>query len=197
MQRLSVMIAALWWGGISAISFVAVPMLFAGLGNPLVAGPVAARLFSLQCWGGLFLGAALLWILRGQRAAQADQGLTVPMSGQWALLTILGWVLAAMLLALLQEFGVAHKIVNARATGGNLRLWHSVGTAMVLGQWLCTGVLLWRLSGLHSGRSVRDGKQADGGPAQSGGEAGTASSQCLAVVTTDVQRTLKPLKHWP
>lgn len=153
MQRLAVMIAALWWGGISAISFVAVPTLFAGLGNPMVAGPVAARLFSLQCWAGLFLGVALLWILREQRSAQGDQSLTGSVSGKRALLTILGWVLAAMLLALLQELGVAHKIVNARATGGNLRLWHTVGTAMVLGQWLSTGVLLWRLTGLQMRRS--------------------------------------------
>jgi hypothetical protein len=61
-------------------------------------------------------------------------------------LTTMGFVLAAMLLALLQEFGVAQKIVSARATGGNLRLWHSVGSVMVLGQWLCAGAVLWRLA---------------------------------------------------
>ncbi len=61
-------------------------------------------------------------------------------------MTTLGIVLLGMLLALLQEFGVAQNIVTARASGGNLRLWHGVGTAMVLGQWLCAGVVLWRLS---------------------------------------------------
>ena len=39
MQQLAVFLAALWWGGISGISFVAVPTLFARLGAP-VAGPV-------------------------------------------------------------------------------------------------------------------------------------------------------------
>jgi hypothetical protein len=58
----------------------------------------------------------------------------------------MGWVLLAMILALLQEFGVAERIVTARASGGDLRLWHTLGSAMVLGQWLCAGVLLWRLN---------------------------------------------------
>ena len=51
-----------------------------------------------------------------------------------------------MLLALLVEFAVAPRIVSARAEGGNLRLWHGLGSAMLLGQWLCAGFNLWRLS---------------------------------------------------
>ena len=150
MQRLAVFLAALWWGGISALSFVAVPMLFAKLGAP-VAGPVAAQLFSLQCWGGLGVGLALLLVLR--RARTAAQ---FPLAGaavnperlaqMQRVLGTMGFVLAAMLLALVQEFGVAQKIVSARATGGHLRLWHSLGSVMVLGQWLCAGAVLWRLS---------------------------------------------------
>ena len=149
MQRLAVFIAALWWGGISGLSFVAVPTLFASLGSPAVAGPVAAKLFSLQCWAGLGLGLALLLILRRQRSMGH-----LPLPGESVdpakllvmqrVLATMGFVLAAMLLALLQEFGLAQKIVTARATGGDLRLWHSLGTLMVLGQWLCAGAVLWR-----------------------------------------------------
>ncbi|MGE0349772.1 DUF4149 domain-containing protein [Hydrogenophaga sp.] len=139
LQRLAVLIAALWWGGISALSFLAVPLLFASLGRPAVAGPVAARVFSLQCWAGLVLGLALLTILRRWRSTG---GSTISAPA----LTTIGFVLFAMLLALLQEFGVAQNIVTARASGGDLRLWHGVGSAMVLGQWLCVGVVLWRLS---------------------------------------------------
>ena len=51
-----------------------------------------------------------------------------------------------MLLALLVEFAVAPRIVSARVEGGNLRLWHGLGSAMLLGQWLCAGFTLWRLS---------------------------------------------------
>jgi len=153
-QRLEVFLAALWWGGIPGLSFVAVPTLFASLG-PAMAGPVAAKLFSLQCWAGLVLGLALLLVLRRQRSMghfpQADEATdeaTDPqrLQAMQRVLGTMGFVLAAMLLALLQEFGVAQKIVTARATGGDLRLWHGLGTLMVLGQWLCAGVVLWRLS---------------------------------------------------
>jgi hypothetical protein len=137
-QRLAVLIAALWWGGISALSFLAVPLLFATLGSPAVAGPVAAKVFSLQCWSGLVLGMALLLIMRRWRG----EGFSIAPPA----LTTMGVVLFAMLLALVQEFGVAQNIVTARASGGNLRLWHGVGTVMVLGQWLSAGAVLWRLS---------------------------------------------------
>ena len=142
LQRQAILLAALWWGGITALSFLAVPLLFASLGSPAVAGPVAAKVFSLQCRVGLVLGLALLLILRrwrGEATAIAP-----------AALTTMGFVLFAMLLALLQEFGVAQNIVTARASGGNLRLWHAVGSVMVLGQWLCAGVVLWRLSAARS-----------------------------------------------
>ena len=146
LQRLSVIVAALWWGGISALSFVAVPTLFASLGSPAVAGPVAARLFSLQCWAGLFLGVVLLLILRRQRSVLTAKVSPEALAALRGLLVTLGVVLLAMLLAMVQELGVAQKIVSARATGGNLRLWHGVGSAMVLGQWLCSGWVLWRLT---------------------------------------------------
>jgi len=151
MQRLAVLIAALWWGGISGLSFVAVPTLFASLGSPAVAGPVAAQLFSLQCWGGLGLGLVLLLMLRRQRSAghfplAGETVDTARLQTMQRVLATMGFVLAAMLLALLQEFAVAQKIVTARATGGDLRLWHGLGSAMVLGQWLCAGAVLWRLS---------------------------------------------------
>ncbi len=108
LQRLAVFVAALWWGGLSALSFLAVPLLFATLGSPAVAGPAVA--------------------------------------GPVAAVTTMGFVLFAMLLAIVQEFGVAQNIVTARASGGSLRLWHGLGTVMVLGQWLCAGAVLWRLS---------------------------------------------------
>ncbi len=138
LQRLAVCVAALWWGGMSALSFLAVPLLFATLGSPAVAGPVAAKIFSLQCWAGLVLGMAMLLILRRWRGEGPGIAPTA--------LSTIGIVLFAMLLALVQEFGVAQNIVTARASGGDLRLWHGVGTVMVLGQWLCAGAVLWRLS---------------------------------------------------
>ncbi|MEZ5662089.1 MAG: DUF4149 domain-containing protein [Burkholderiaceae bacterium] len=151
MRRLQIFLAALWWGGISGLSLVAVPTLFARLGDPAVAGPVAAKLFSLQCWAGLGLGMALLLLLRRERAAgqfpvAGEQIDPQRLADLQRALGTMGLVLGAMLLAMVQEFGVAQKIVTARATGGDLRLWHSVGSLMVLGQWLCAGGILWRLT---------------------------------------------------
>lgn len=150
MRRLAIFLAALWWGGLSGLSFVAVPTLFAKLGAP-VAGPVAAHLFSLQSWAGLGIGLALLLALRRARADApfpvAGESVSPERLAQMQrVLGTMGFVLAAMLLALVQEFGVAQRIVTARATGGDLRLWHGLGSVMVLGQWLCAGAVLWRLS---------------------------------------------------
>ena len=150
-HRFPVMIAALWWGALGGMSFVAVPLMFAKLG-PAVAGPVAAKLFSLQCWMGLGFGLVLLLLLRRQREsalrslAEPAQMATEGFTHMRATLSTMGIVLLAMLLAMVQEFGIAQKIVTARATGGDLRLWHSLGSLMVLGQWLCAGSVLWRLS---------------------------------------------------
>lgn len=149
-KRLTVMLAALWWGALSGMSFVAVPLLFAKLG-PALAGPVAAKLFSAQCWMGLGLGLGLLLILRREResaiAALGDAAPTAEgLANMQTALATMGFVVLAMLMALVQEFGVAQKIITARASGGNLRLWHSVGSLFVLGQWLCAGSVLWRAS---------------------------------------------------
>lgn len=143
MQRTALALSALWWGGMSALSFLAVPVLFARLGAP-VAGPVAAQLFSLQAWGSILIGLALLMLFKSQRSRAAADGdpSTLPMNE--AVLGSMGVVLLAMLLAMVQEFGVAQKIITARVSGGNLRLWHGLGSLMVLGQWLCAGALLWR-----------------------------------------------------
>lgn len=155
MQRLSLFLAALWWGGITALSFLAVPLLFARLGAP-VAGPVAAQLFSLQSWASIFIGLAMLMMLRLQRPGVGSDPEANRVFLNSPVLGTMGFVLLAMLLAMLQEFGVAQKIVNARATGGDLRFWHALGSATVLGQWLCAGALLWRV-----GQISRDSASAD------------------------------------
>jgi len=130
-------LAALWWGGMSAVSFVVVPTLFARLG-PAVAGPVAAQLFALQSTGVIVVGLVLLLCLRQQRRLVQVQDIG-PLMGTMAL------VLLAMLAALLQEFAVAERIVSARSTGGDLRLWHGLGSALVFVQWLCGAWVFKRL----------------------------------------------------
>ncbi|MGV8804295.1 MAG: DUF4149 domain-containing protein [Polaromonas sp.] len=136
-QRIGLLAAALWWGSLSALGFVVVPLLFMHLGSPAAAGAMAAKLFTAQTWLGT--GCAMLMLLAfNQKDAEA------PVASVQAAMK---FIVAGMLLALLVEFGVAPRIVNARAEGGNLRLWHGLGSAMLLGQWLCAGLAMWRLTG--------------------------------------------------
>lgn len=136
-QRLPVFAAALWWGSLTALGALVVPLLFVHLPTPAAAGAMAARLFTAQSWMSVGCGLLLLMGSRGRQAApKPDWG-----GG------VLPFVAAGMLLALLLEFAVAPRIV----TRENLRLWHGIGSAMLLLQWGCAGVILWKLSGFRSG----------------------------------------------
>lgn len=132
MSRLPIFAAALWWGSLSSIGFLVVPLLFAHLPTPALAGGMAARLFAAQTWVSVGCGLLLLLSFRSNRplAPVADaQAATI-------------FILAGLLLALLSEFAVAPRIVARE----NLALWHRVGSAMYLLQWLCAGVTLWKLT---------------------------------------------------
>jgi uncharacterized membrane protein len=130
-DRIALLLAALWWGSLSTIGFLVVPMLFAQLGNPAVAGNFAGRLFEAQSWIAIVCGLILLIHFR----QKADSGFDAAMR------TAIGLVLAALLLALLQQYVAAPRIL-AR---DNLKFWHAAGSGMYLAQWACAGVLLWRM----------------------------------------------------
>ena len=130
--RIVTFASALWWGSLTAIGFMAVPLLFKFLPTPALAGNMAARLFTAQTWLSVACGVALL--LATKRAAVAGAGR--------ARATLFAVVLG-MLLALLIEFAVAPRIVARE----NLRLWHGAGTLMYAVQWLCASFVLWRLAG--------------------------------------------------
>ena len=131
-ERLSVMLAALWWGSLTTIGFLVVPMLFAHLPTPAQAGGMAARLFSAQTWVSTGCGVLLLMNIRSNNAYP---------SVKWSYIAIV-LIVFALIMALIVEFGVAPRIL----TRENLRLWHTVGSALYALQWLCTGLLLWRMT---------------------------------------------------
>lgn len=135
MRNLPVWVAAVWWGSLSTLGFFVVPMLFIHLPSPAMAGNMAAKLFTTQTAISTACGLVLLMLFRSNRSlAPVD-------IAQSAILFILGGVLLAMLV----EFGVAPHIV-AR---DNLPLWHGVGTAMYVVQWLCATIVFKKLSRLH------------------------------------------------
>jgi hypothetical protein len=134
--RFGLFLAALWWGSLTGLGFVVVPMLFMHMGSPAAAGSMAAKLFTAQTW--LSTGCAMLLLMVFNKRDDAVLASHVS--------TAMKFVVAGLLLTLLVEFGVAPRILNARALGGDLRFWHGLGSAMYLGQWLCAAVTLWRLA---------------------------------------------------
>lgn len=130
-QRIAVMSAGLWWGSLTAIGFMAVPLLFMNLATPAMAGQMAAKLFTAQSW--MSIGCALVLLLAVTHRDGAADGAATLMP-VWP-------VLAGLLLALLIEYAVAPRIVARQ----NPKLWHNVGSGMYLLQWICAGIALWRV----------------------------------------------------
>ena len=132
LARVAPFAAALWWGSLTAVGFMVVPLLFKFLPTPAMAGHMAARLFTAQTWVSVACGVVLLLVSRSDRPpAQAGRA-------QAALV----FIVLGMLLALLIEFAVAPRIVARE----NLRLWHGAGSVMYAVQWLCAAAVLWRIT---------------------------------------------------
>ena len=129
-DRLPVLAAALWWGSLSTVGFMVVPMLFAHLPSPAAAGAMAAYLFEAQTFISMACGVLLLVISRRRHAEMQEA---------WAQAAMV-FIIGGLLLALLAQYGVAPRIVARQ----NLKLWHSVGTVMYALQWVCALAVLWR-----------------------------------------------------
>jgi hypothetical protein len=136
LERLPLWLAALWWGSLSSIGFLVVPLLFVHLPTPALAGAMAASLFTAQTWVSVLCGLLLLLISRGNQTSGHRE------KAQAALIFIAG----GMLLALLAEFAVARRIIARE----NLALWHLVGSGMYVLQWLCAGATFWKLTNPRS-----------------------------------------------
>ncbi|WP_238945387.1 DUF4149 domain-containing protein [Allofranklinella schreckenbergeri] len=142
-RRLPFFAAALWWGGLSVMGFLAVPLVFAYAPSVAVAGPITAKMFSAITWVAVACGLLLVLCLKPSlEAARTVRAEAEPAPASPAL-ALTGWALAGVILALLIEFAVAPRIV-ARV---DLHIWHNLGTALYVLQWLCAGVVLFKLSG--------------------------------------------------
>ena len=124
-------VAALWWGSLTVIGFLVVPLLFRHLPTPALAGAMAAKLFAAQTWVSCVCAMLLLLDARPDRE-QARGSIS-----QSAII----FIVTGMLLALLAEFAVAPRILARE----NLRLWHSVGSVMYLLQWVCAATTFKKL----------------------------------------------------
>ncbi|AYM98548.1 DUF4149 domain-containing protein [Acidovorax sp. 1608163] len=126
--RIPLLAAALWWGSLSTVGLLVVPLLFAHLPSPAMAGGMAAQLFAAQTW--VSVGCTLLLLLVSRPKGSVAQY-------PWAQAAMI-FIVGGMLLALLSQYGVAPRIVARQ----DLRLWHSVGSVMFALQWVCALVVL-------------------------------------------------------
>ena len=136
LRSLPLWMAAAWAMSLTTLGFFVVPMLFANLPSPAIAGNMAAKLFAAQTGISAVCALVLLMTFRSEKLAPA----AVVISS----CTLLA--LAGALLALLVEFGVSPHIV-AR---DNLALWHGLGTAMYFAQWVCALLVFGKLANAAS-----------------------------------------------
>ncbi len=117
---------------LSTLGLFVVPMLFANLATPAVAGTIAAKLFAAQT--GISVVCALLLLLTF-RSEKQWVGLVAAQSATL-------YVLSGALMALLVEFGVSPRIIARE----DLAFWHAIGSAMYFVQWLCALVVFEKLA---------------------------------------------------
>jgi Domain of unknown function (DUF4149) len=148
-SKVTLFTAALWWGSLTTLGFFVVPMLFQHLPTKALAGNMAARLFEVQTWVSVGCGLVLLLILRPKRIANhmnpkigVQNGANIPEVGVLSASVAIIFVAFGMLMALLVAFAVSPRIVARE----NLVFWHAVGSLMYLAQWVCAGMVLWKLS---------------------------------------------------
>jgi hypothetical protein len=136
LRSLPLWISAAWVMSLTTLGFFVVPMLFANLQSPAIAGGMAARLFTVQTAISVVCALALLMTFRSEKFAPNTH--VIPNC------TLLA--LGGALLALLVEFGVSPHIL-AR---DNLALWHGLGSAMYFAQWVCALVVFGKLANAAS-----------------------------------------------
>jgi membrane protease YdiL (CAAX protease family) len=99
------LLLTLWVGALWAVGYLAVPTLFALLGDRILAGMLAGRMFTLVSFLGLFCGGVLLLgsVLR---------------QGKSALRSVRVWLLVVMLLLVaVGEFAVQPLMAQLKAQG--------------------------------------------------------------------------------
>jgi hypothetical protein len=131
---------ALWVGSLWAIGYLAVPVLFAQLGDRMLAGRVAGVMFEWQAWTGFACGSYMLVFLlaRDGRAALASASLRL--AAAMLVLAAVGHVWFQPLMAQLKA-AAAPVDIMASALRDRFAFWHGIASVVylvesLLGLWL-------------------------------------------------------------
>lgn len=128
---LPMLLAALWWGSMTAVGFVAVPVLLAHFASPVQAGAAVAAVLAAQAWISITCCALLLVVSKRRHAEKQES---------WAQ-AAMAFILAGLLLALVGQYGVAPRIAAKQGA-----VWQYAGMAMYGLQWLCALCTFWRIA---------------------------------------------------
>jgi len=137
------LLLAVWAGGLWTVGWV-VPVLFANL-QTLVAGNIAAQLFTWLSWGGLVCGAGLIalrvWALPAQGRRSRDRVLWA--LGLMLLLTVVGhFGLGAVMEDLRRQ--AAPLSISESPLRGQFGMLHGISSTLYLIQAVVAIVLVWR-----------------------------------------------------
>jgi hypothetical protein len=114
LQHLATILVTAWVGGLWAVGYLAVPVLFYAQPDRQLAGMLAGQVFSLVAYLGIVCGIYLL----AQRIA---------VHGRICLRHAMFWVIAVMLLiALILQYGIQPVMTNLKAQALPLDVMHSM-----------------------------------------------------------------------
>lgn len=131
--RLPLLLAALWWGSLTAMGGVAVPVLQAHLPSPTQAAAACAALLAAQTWISIACCALLLVVSKRKYAERQEA---------WAQAAMV-FVLGGLLLALVAQYGVAPRVAARQGA-----VWQYASVALHVLQWCCALCTLWKVAAL-------------------------------------------------
>lgn len=145
-DALALLAVTLWVGGLGAIGYLAVPVLFQTLADKQLAGMLAGKLFAVTAYLGIICGGYLLtyYLIRTGQAWKQK----------------IFWVVGIMLLlTLIGQFGVQPVLADLKAQAlpmevmksplaGSFRTWHGVASVIYLIQSIL-GVALVVMHGMR------------------------------------------------
>ena len=129
--RLPLLLAALWWGSLTATAAVAVPVLQAHFASPVQAASATATVLAAQTWISIAC-CALLLVFSKRKYAEKQEA--------WAQ-AAMPFILGGLLLALVAQYGVAPRVAAKQGA-----VWSYAGVAMLALQWLCALGSLWKVT---------------------------------------------------
>ena len=151
-HALALLAATLWVGGIGAIGYLAVPVLFQTLADKQLAGMLAGKLFSVTAYLGIICGVYLLAYYVVQLGSQAFRQKAFWVVGIMLLLTLIGQFGIQPILADLKAQALPMEVMKS-ALAGSFRTWHGVASIMYLVQSIL-GVALVIMIGLYPIKAV-------------------------------------------